>query len=150
MSIDSHPWGEDKAAGLLFSDLVVANACGLHDRALRLTHALRVLGWDTPTFGAEKPDVSWPSPTAEALRALADKIRSEQPRQRKVPAFLELMVGRKKLTFEEIAESAHRANVEDSAIEKTVLDARRAIEGERLPLLVRISERHVYITVKTI
>jgi hypothetical protein len=78
-----------------------------------------------------------------ALRELAAKIRREHPRQRKVPKFLELIAEQDEVGFDEIADKVHGAPVDDDAVEKTVLAARKAIVEAHLPLAIHVSGRRV-------
>jgi hypothetical protein len=83
-----------------------------------------------------------PRPTT--LQELAAAIRRDHPRQRNVPKFLELIADRDEVGFDEIADVAHGARVEDNAVEKTVIKAKRLIAKARLPIILTTSERRVF------
>jgi hypothetical protein len=77
------------------------------------------------------------------LTELANAIRRDNPRRRKVPRFLELIEHKREVDFETIADEAHGANVEDNTIEKTVIEARKAIVKAGLRISLHISDRRV-------
>jgi hypothetical protein len=80
-----------------------------------------------------------------ALTELAHVIRSNHPHQRNVPRFLELIALERVVSFDRIAEDVHEYPLAcDSAIEKTVSGARKAIAEAVLPFNIRISDRKVY------
>ena len=62
-----------------------------------------------------------------------------------MPRFLELIADERKVIFEQIADVVHGAEVEDNAIEKTVIEARRAITKANLPYRISVSDRVVYV-----
>jgi hypothetical protein len=82
-----------------------------------------------------------PRPTT--LKELAAAIRRDNPRQKRVPKFLDLIADNDDVSFEQIATVAHEAVVEDEAIEKTITKARKAIVGARLPIALAVSDRRV-------
>jgi hypothetical protein len=79
----------------------------------------------------------------KTLRELAAEIRRDHPRQRNVPGFLELIEEKSEVDFDEIADKVHGARVDDDAIEKTVIGARKAIVKARLRFAIHISGRQV-------
>jgi hypothetical protein len=89
-----------------------------------------------------KPKLARPA----SLKELADAIRKKHPRQRNVPKFLDLIADRDAVDFDEIAMSVHGAMVEDNAVQKTVIKAKKAIAEARLPVNLVTSERRVLKT----
>jgi hypothetical protein len=77
------------------------------------------------------------------VRELAGWLRHKYPQRCVVPKFLELIADRDEVDFDEIKSVAHEAMVEDSAVEKTVYRAKKAIAKARLPVTLSISRRRV-------
>jgi hypothetical protein len=77
------------------------------------------------------------------LRELAAEIRRDRSRQRNVPRFLELIEDQDEVTFEDIRDKVHGANVEDDAIRKTVVNARKFIVKANMPYELVVSSRTV-------
>jgi hypothetical protein len=77
------------------------------------------------------------------LIELANAIRRDHPRQRNVPKLLELLAVESVVDFETIRDKVHGAKVDDDAVEKTILRARRAIIEARLPIRITVSDRKV-------
>jgi hypothetical protein len=82
-------------------------------------------------------------PRPRTLKELAAAIRRDHPRRRNVHRFLDLIADNDEVSFEEIADKVHQANVEDDAIEKTIGKARKAIVGAILPVSLVVSDRRV-------
>ena len=95
-----------------------------------------------PTLAPSGERIDPPAPTN--LAELADRIRSERPRMRNVPRLLEYMVTRGKATFEELKKHVHEASVEDDALERAIVDARKAIVSAGLPIGLHVSDRCLY------
>jgi hypothetical protein len=74
------------------------------------------------------------------LAELADLIRRDQPRSRNVPALLDYMHAHPKATFRELADKVHGAEVDDDAIKRTIVAARKAIVAAGLPFRLSVSK----------
>jgi hypothetical protein len=96
--------------------------------------------------GLQKPvrkrkKLSQPRPTT--LEELAPWLRRKYPQRCVVAKFVEMIADRDEVDFDEIKSFAHEAVVEDSAVEKTVYRAKKAIAEARLTVTLTISRRRV-------
>jgi hypothetical protein len=98
-------------------------------------------GSQSPALGEPKQTASTSDPSP--LIELANSIRRDHPRKRNVPNFLELIAHHDVVDFNTIADKAHGSEVDDNAIEKTVIKARKAIVEANLPFSICISDRRV-------
>jgi hypothetical protein len=107
-------------------------------------------GATTPAPNGRAAEAAGPPPPTETnrqlttLTALADQIRREHPRRRRVPKFLELIADRDVVDFGEIARVAHEAVVEVNAVEKTIIKAKKALALANIPVTLTTSGHRVF------
>jgi hypothetical protein len=79
----------------------------------------------------------------KTLTELAKAIRKRCPRKRNVPKFLELIEDQDEVDYDTIKDEVHGAMVEDFAVERTIIEARKEIIAARLPYTIHVSDRRV-------
>jgi len=121
------------------------------ERSLALSPKAQAQRGNGPANASDLPTTA-PTAAHSQCRTLADLancIRRERPRQRNVPRLLELLSKRESLTFDEIADLVHEAQVDDSAIEKTIRQTQHVIVKAGLPYRLVTSNRTVRLVHKS-